>query len=383
MKPSLYIYIHIPFCLQKCKYCDFATTTWKNNDFARQYTQWIIKELQSRGTNLKNHLIQSVYFGGGTPSLLPAVYFKQMLTSIKNEFSLNPKAEVTVEVNPGTLSQKKIEDYVYAGINRFSIGVQTFSDSLLSLCGRKHTALETKETLKLAEKNQLNFSCDLLFALPHQKLKSVQNDLTEMLSYSPKHISTYCLTLPDQHFMQNHRPSDEKQIQMFEWIENTLLKHSYFQYEISNFSKKGFKSQHNLAYWTDQEFWGLGISSHSYLKQGPHGVRFWNPKNMQLYTSQLSNKTSVQPYSHLPKTQVEFLTYKTALSDDCHTSLRTSKGIQKKHFQHKFGNDILSQIHNRLAPFEKHGLVVQNLSSWKLSFKGRMLSNQIFSSLLF
>ena len=382
MKPSLYIYIHIPFCLQKCKYCDFATTPWKNND-AGQYTQWIIKELLHRGKHLKNHLIHSIYFGGGTPSLLSAMSFKQILSSIKNEFSLDPKAEISVEVNPGTLNQKKIEDYVNTGINRFSIGVQTFSDSLLSLCGREHTALETKETLKLAEKNKLNFSCDLLFALPNQKLQSVQNDLTEMLSYSPQHISTYCLTLPAQHSMQAHRPSDEKQIQMFEWIENTLLKHSYFQYEMSNFSKKGFESQHNLAYWTDQEFWGLGVSSHSYLKQGPYGVRFWNPKNIRSYAHQLSNHPSTQPYSHLPKKQIEFLTYKTALSDYCHTSLRTSKGIQKKHLQQKFNHNTLSQIQSRLVPFEKKGLVVQDSSSWKLSFKGRMLSNQVFAVLLF
>ena len=383
MKQSLFLYVHLPFCLQKCKYCDFSTTAWKNQSQARFYIQLLEQELFSRGKNLKNHSIQSIYFGGGTPSLLHPNLFKRFISCIQNYFSTENSIEITIEVNPGTLSVQKIEEYLAVGINRFSIGVQTFSNSLLKLCGREHTSLETKETLKLVSHQNLNFSCDLLFALPHQNLKNVQRDLDKILSYSPKHLSTYCLTLPSHHFLQKNRPSDERQIKMFQWIEEALLKNNYHQYEISNFAQKGFESKHNKAYWTDQEFWGLGISSHSYLKSSPYGVRFWNPKSMSLYKEQIQKTTDNMPYSVLPKTQMEFLTYNTALSDYCHTSLRTSTGIQKHLLKKKFGISALKKIQSTLINFEQQGLVIQSPAEWKLNFQGRLLSNQVFSSLIF
>lgn len=383
LKQPLFLYVHLPFCLQKCKYCGFSTTAWKNQEQGRQYINLLKKELVSRGKSLKNRSIQSIYFGGGTPSLLHPSLFKHFISYIQNYFSIENFIEITMEVNPGTLSSQKINQYLEAGVNRFSIGVQTFSNPLLRLCGREHTSAETRETLKLMSLQKLNFSCDLLFALPRQSLKSVQTDLDEILSYSPQHLSAYCLTLPPHHLLQNRRPSDLCQIKMFQWIEEKMLKHHYIQYEISNFAKKGFESKHNKAYWTDQEFWGLGISSHSYLKSSPYGVRFWNPKNQALYQEQIQKTTEDAPFSLLPEKQVEFLTYSQALSDYCHTSLRTSKGIQKYFLQKKFGAGSLKKIQNTLIDFEKRGLVIQSPAEWKLNFQGRMLSNQVFSALIF
>ena len=383
MKTPLFLYIHIPFCLQKCGYCNFTTLPWKQGELISPYMRALKKELHLRRQSLEKRTLKSIYLGGGTPSLIPSKELKNLFQEIQRYFIFSKKIEITIEINPGTLTEKQIDELVEIGVNRFSVGVQTFSSSLLKVCGRKHSPKDSHQILSLLQKKNLNFSCDLLFALPHQNLSSVQFDLKEMLSYSPPHISTYCLTLPPSHSLEKGRPHESQQIKMFEWIEKTLTQHFLFQYEISNFAKKDFKSIHNLSYWNDEEFWGLGVSSHSYLKNGNYGVRFWNSKNLQTYFQQLNSPSSQTPYEYLPPTQVEFLKEKEALGDFCHTSIRTSKGIQKHLIQKKFSSLSLRKIQEKLLPFEEKGLVIQDSSSWKLNFHGRMLSNQIISALVF
>ena len=379
----LFLYIHIPFCLQKCGYCSFSTLPWTSDLQAQAYIESLKKELRFRGQSLKKRRLKSIYFGGGTPSLIPAHLFKNLIQKIQDHFIFEKNIEITIEINPGTLHENQIDELLSIGINRFSVGVQTFSNSLLKVCGRKHSAKDSRKLLTLLQQKNLNFSCDLLFALPHQNLKSVQSDLQEMLSYSPPHISTYCLTLPSSHTLEKGRPCENKQIEMFKWIESTLTQSHLIQYELSNFAKKGQESLHNLAYWKDEEFWGLGVSSHSYLKHGLYGVRFWNSKKLQTYLEQINSSFTKTPYDLLPSNQIEFLQANESLSDFCHTSIRTSKGIQKHLIQKKFSPKTLEKIQEKLFPFEEKGLVIQNKTSWKLNFYGRMLSNQIISALNF
>ena len=381
--PDLCLYIHIPFCLQKCFYCDFAVTAWKNEDSAQKYIQALQKELAVRGRGLQNRKIKTVYLGGGTPSLLEPFLFEQLFSTLKNHFTVFSPEEVTIEVNPGTLTKNKLKEYLKIGINRFSLGVQTFSDASLKNCGRKHSVQDTKNTLKLLSDQGLNFSADLLFSLPHQKLTCVKKDLNGILAYSPSHISTYCLTLPPSHFLQKNRPCEDSQIKMFEWVENKLYKKGFLQYEISNFAKNGFLSQHNMAYWRDKEFWGLGVGAHSYLKEDTYGVRFWNSRNMNTYTAQLETDLCDLPFSKLPQNQKEFLTVEQSLSDFCITSLRMNQGLIKNLARKKFGSKVLPQIHSRISKFIHEGFVADSRAAWALTFRGRMLSNQIFSALIF
>lgn len=378
----MFIYVHIPFCLQKCTYCTFATLQVDHSDHA-EYVSCIEKELVGRGEGMKSREIESIYFGGGTPSLLDVRLLERVILSITKHFKVSKDIEITIEVNPGTINSEKINEYLSIGVNRFSLGIQTFSDPLLKLCGREHSSEDSRRNLDEMNKKELNFSCDLLFALPHQTDLDVQKDLKEMLSYDPPHISTYCLTIPSGHPLQTNRPSDSHQISIFKMIEETLLKNSYIQYEISNFSKPSFISKHNHAYWNDKEFWGLGLSSHSYLKDHTYGVRFWNPRNMQAYKEQVNlSHMSRRPFSDLPQSQVEILSEKEALSDFCHTALRTNTGCKKQDLAQKFGSRACSALRSKLEPHIKRGLIEETQQAWLLSFDGRMLSNEVFRSLV-
>ena len=383
MNPYLFLYIHIPFCRQKCSYCDFATLPFGQSVSPDEYIDCLQKEILQNSQSLKNRCLKSVYFGGGTPSLLSARQLDQIINTLCRSFTLDQDAEITIEVNPGTLCVEKLKDFLQMGVNRFSLGVQTFNEPLLKLCKREHGAKETRALLKLFSSLGLNFSCDLLFALPRQKLLLVKNDLKEILKYSPPHISTYGLNVAKSHIFNRQAPPEALQVQMIEWIESTLANSGYFQYEISNFCKKSFESRHNQAYWTDQEFWGIGLSSHSYLKDPPFGVRFWNPKNFKVYKTQLK-KTCPQslPCSRLPEQQVEQLTFNTAFYDFCHTALRTKEGLSQLKTKIKFGPGALRLAQSCLSPWIKKGFVIQNDKKWFLNEKGRRLSNQVFSSLL-
>ena len=385
MKPCLFLYIHIPFCRQKCSYCDFATLPFGQSVCPDEYVACLQKEILYHGQSLKNRLLKTVYFGGGTPSLLSVRLLSQIMEALHRSFCLDQNTEITIEVNPGTLYPEKLKGYLQLGVNRFSLGVQTFNEPLLKLCRREHGVKETRAELELFSSRGLNFSCDLLFALPRQNLFLVQNDLKEILKYSPPHISSYELNVPKSHVFAQSAPSEALQIQMMEWIETTLAEHGYFQYEISNFCKKSFESRHNQAYWTDQEFWGLGISSHSYLKDFDFGVRFWNPKNFKLYKAQMKTPPldAKTPYSRLPEQQVEQLTFNSAFYDFCHTALRTKEGLSCLKTKIKFGREALKLVQSCLNPWVKKGFVEQNDKKWFLNEEGRRLSNQIFSSLFF
>lgn len=380
----LYLYIHIPFCLQKCGYCTFATV--KNNDSDHSnYVSYVIKEMEMKSKQLESYEVQTIYFGGGTPSLLKSKEIQRMIHAVYKLFNVTSYPEVTVEVNPGTMNEKKISSYLDVGINRWSLGVQTFKDTLLKKCGREHGSVNSREDLKAFSKNKLNFSCDLLFALPNQNIKNVAEDLEEMLSYRPAHISTYCLTLPQAHPLQKNRVCDEKQVLMFKTIEEMLSKQNYIQYEISNFARDNHLSKHNQAYWDDKNFLGFGLSAHSYWKSvGDFGVRFWNSRNKKEYQAQISSLSSLkqEPYLFVPPQQRELLTRSQAFLDFCHTALRTNKGLKKNSLEQKFDSKALDEASKRLNIFKKEGWVQESREGWSLSFDGRMWSNKVFEAFL-
>lgn len=383
---ALSIYVHIPYCLQRCRYCDFTTFEWSQIMPPDQYVELLRKEIQQRHQGIQDKEIQTLYFGGGTPSLIDADLILSVVRELANVgFVFTANAEVTIEINPATVDPQKLDVYLEAGINRFSVGAQTFSDPLLKLCGRRHSAQETRETLRFLKSHGLNYSFDLLFALPGQSLTQVEKDVEEALTFDPPHLSAYCLTVPEGHPMATGRAPDQEQTLMFERIEGLLSTEGILKYEISNFAKPGFESRHNMAYWTDQTYWGIGLSAHSYFKEGPEGVRFWNPKSMKDYEIQVQKhqQKGALPFAFLDQEQLEFLKTYEAMTDYCHMHLRTTQGLPKDALHNRFSKPLVQEIVKRLNQLAANGFIIESVSHWALSSKGQLLSNFVLEELTF
>lgn len=380
---SLACYVHIPYCIQKCSYCDFTVFTPDKLPPTHVYISWLKKEIDMRHNSLKNKTLRSIYLGGGTPSIIPAKQLISIIEHLKKYFSFHPNIEITIEINPGTITKSTLDIYLLGGINRFSVGVQTFQDDILKLFNREHSSQQTQQTLELLATHKVVFSTDLLWAINHQKIHDLKKDLDIILSYSPQHVSAYYLTLPSHHKLQKNRPPETIQLKMFHEIESCLKKNNFDHYEISNFAKKGFHSKHNMTYWLDKNYWGIGLSSHSFLKINNKRVRFWNPKKLSLYSKQIENKSTDYPFSALPITQQETLTINEALTDFCHTALRTRWGIQQEKLKTTFGYDIAQLVLNKLKILQKKNWIKKEGNRWSLPTSAWIISNYIFQEMTF
>ncbi|MEK7357348.1 MAG: coproporphyrinogen-III oxidase family protein, partial [Bdellovibrionota bacterium] len=237
------IYVHVPYCLQLCPYCDFTKYELgpKNTSGVAPdaYVELVRAEIRSRARGIPaKRALSSIYFGGGTPSLLEPSHILSIMTELANE-GLRPErgAEFTIEIDPATCDQARLDAYLEMGINRFSVGAQTFDDRLLKVAGRKHTSRDTIELLDLLRRNSVNYSFDLLFALPSQTLDGLRDDLARTLSFGPSHLSAYCLNVPEGHKLSGGRAPEEEQVEMFDVIESTLADGGLPRYEISNFAR--------------------------------------------------------------------------------------------------------------------------------------------------
>lgn len=377
---SLSVYVHIPFCLQRCRYCDF--TTFEQSEILKPeaYVGQVIEEIRNRHALWPTREIGTLYYGGGTPSLIAP----ELIVAIKRElanvgFRFARDAEVTIEINPATLTREKLDVYLEAGVNRFSVGAQTFDDELLKMCGRKHSAADTRATLDLLRGH--NYSFDLLFALPKQNSDGLARDLEEVAEYRPPHLSAYCLTVPEGHPMSTGRAPEDEQVEMFHQIERALLDIDLRKYEISNFARPGFESRHNGVYWRDEDYWGIGLSSHSYRRDGM-GLRFWNPKSLKAYAAQVG-LTGASFETLLPADQWEALTPAEALTDFNHMFLRTMAGLPEAALRQKFGPEISAVVLKRLRDEELAGRVALENGSWRLTKAGELVSNKVFEELTF
>jgi len=381
---GLSVYVHIPYCLQRCRYCDFTTFEQSEILPPEKYVGWVVQEIRHRHQMWPNSEIQTLYFGGGTPSLISPELIVAISSELANVgFTFAKDAELTLEINPATLTEEKLERYLRAGFNRFSVGAQTFDNSLLQTCGRRHSAEDTRETLRLLKKYHLNYSFDLLFALPGQTLAGLKLDLEEVAAFAPPHLSAYCLTVPEGHPMSTGRPPEDDQVEMFALIERELLKSDIRKYEISNFAKPGFESRHNMAYWRDVSYWGIGLSSHSYSQEHrPHGLRFWNPKSLTVYGNQVSQRAASFP-ELLPADQWEALAEHEMLTDLCHMFLRTIRGLPDNKIAHKCAPDIQPRLMSRLASLKHRGLLQHEGGAWSLTAEGQLISNRVFAELTF
>ncbi len=381
------VYVHIPYCIQRCTYCDFATYEQSKIMPPDQYVELLIKEIHQKHRYYQAQKLDTIYFGGGTPSLIPA----HLIVSIIKElgrfgFTTGPDTEITIEINPATVDKEKLQIYQDHGINRFSVGAQTFDDRLLKMVHREHTARQTLETLELLRSRDLNFSFDILFALPSQTVSGLRRDVQIAIEQGAKHLSPYCLTVPDGHPLSKGRPLEEEQVEMFDLISQELSSNAFKQYEISNFAIPGFESRHNLLYWTDQPYWSLGLSAHSYSKSSRWGTRYWNVNSIGEYQKQIlqfEGREFSGPTEHLPEGQFENLAMHQALTDFCHTSMRLMRGLDLALMQQKFPADVSQKVKSILERLQGRGWVSFSGNYWSLTKAGLVLSNQVFQELTF
>ncbi len=384
---SFGIYIHIPYCIQRCLYCDFATYEQSQIFPPQEYIQLLVEEMRQKSNYFTAQDVDTIYFGGGTPSLVPPELIARVLNELA-ALGFNPKktAEITIEINPATITPEKMKIYREIGINRYSVGAQTFNDQFLKKLGREHNAQQTRETLALLKAETSNFNFDILFALPNQSLEDLQSDLSEAIVHGAQHISPYCLTIPKGHVLSADRAPDEEQVEMFSLIRDTLTAKGFHRYEISNYSLPGHESRHNLLYWTDQEYWSLGLSAHSYSKASAWGTRFWNVSSINDYKKQILEKKSVvfkQLDKSLPQAQFENLHMHQSMTDFLHTSLRLAQGLSLEKWTEKFPHRTWEKVLPRLEKLEKSQMLSQVNGAWCLTENGLVMSNLVFEEMTF
>lgn len=382
------LYIHIPYCLQRCRYCDFTTFEVGTILPPEEYIDLLNSEIKMRSHLWGPLKFSSIYFGGGTPSLLSEKLLTKVLdTLLKAGHTWTSASEITLEINPATVNANKLNGLIRSGFNRFSVGAQTFDDQLLKVCGRKHSSEETRASLDLLSTENVNYSFDLLFALPGQTLQQLERDLDEVAQYNPAHLSAYCLTVPESHPMSRGRPLESVQVDMFNMIETRLQELNTLKYEISNFAKPGFESRHNLVYWTNRPFWGVGVSAHSYSLAAPFGQRFWNPKDLRHYVRQVRAGCPADAMSwpdFLPAEQIERLSDRESLTDVLHMHLRLRQGLPKNAMHYfPYSPALVDLAQSRLKDLVERKLVVELADRWTLTPEGEMLNNVVLERLTF
>ncbi len=377
-------YVHIPFCIQRCHYCDFATYAKDQISPNDEYVEAVCKEIEMRRSFYQETHLDTIYFGGGTPSLLSPMQLGRIIDTYKKVgFTVDAKTEITIEVNPATLDPEKCRGLRDVGFNRVSIGCQSFHDPYLKACNREHTAEQTRSTIQLVKQHFNNFSLDLLFSLPKQGLSQLAKDLDEITGFQPPHVSAYCLTLPPKHPMNQGRGSEDEQVEMFEMVIQKLAESDLQRYELSNFSQPGFESTHNNLYWTDQNYWGVGLSAHSYRRQPQFGYRFWNPRSYSVYMEQMESLQVASDITTLPKEQRESLLLHESLTDFCHTHLRLARGLDLQSVRQKFGDWAPDLVLKKLADSQDRGWVAsKSPTELHLTDQGFLLSNRVFEELL-
>lgn len=342
-------YIHIPFCARKCLYCDFNSFEDKQN-LIEYYIDALIKEIKRY--DIKE--LETIYIGGGTPSFIEAKHISRILSILP----LKNASEITIEVNPGTVDYNKLIEYKNAGINRISIGLQTTNNEILKEIGRIHTLEEFENAYNLVrEVGFENVNVDLMFGLPDQDLDIFKESIEYLIKLNPEHISSYSLILHEKIF--SNLPNDEEEREMYHYLVKRLKEAGYKHYEISNFSKKGFESKHNMAYWKQKEYYGFGAGASSYLD----GKRCTNILNLNEYIEKIKSGKEVSIVE-----EEESLDSK--INEYMMLGLRLIDGINIKEVNEKFGIDVLERYKESLSKLINLGLIELQHSDRDFGAKG-------------
>jgi oxygen-independent coproporphyrinogen III oxidase len=370
------IYIHIPFCSKRCTYCDFYTEVAP--DLIPDLVKHLVKEITVRKDYLKNETISTIYFGGGTPSILSREQFSEILNSIFAVYTVEENAEITFEANPDDLTVDFFDSIKHLPFNRISIGIQSFDDNDLKRINRRHTADQAIKAVKNAQNAGFdNISIDLIYGLPLQSVEDWKKQLDIALSLNIQHVSAYGLTYEEGTALWKQREKglvkpiiDETMNEMYLLLVKKMKEKGFEAYEISNFALDGFRSKHNSSYWKQNSYLGIGPSAHSYDLVS----RQWNVASIKAYISALENNT--------PYFEKEELTLYDRYNDYVMVSLRTSDGLDFDFLSSEFGQNLATYFLDNIQIYIENNSVIQSERKYRLSPQGIMISNQILIQLI-
>lgn len=370
---KLGIYVHIPFCKSKCKYCDFVSFSCKELNI-KEYFDVLIKEIENTKYN-KNKEVTTIYIGGGTPSVPDAKYIVNTLQTIKRVFTISSNAEITIEINPGTITKQKLIDYKNAGVNRISIGLQSTNDRILKLIGRIHNYEQFINTYNLVkEVGYNNINVDLMLGIPTQTEDELIDSVRKVIKLDPNHISIYSLIVEEnteiKKMIDNNELqmiSEETERNMYWQTKKMLQKNNFNHYEISNFAKKGYESKHNLDCWNQEEYIGFGLAAHSYIDK----KRFSNTENFNEYIQNKDNLDKNIIVSEIQDRENQCKEYMMI-------GLRKIDGVSISEFERKFRINPLFYFRFEISNLVEKELIEVDLDKIKLTKKGLDFANIVF-----
>lgn len=373
----LELYIHIPFCIRKCNYCDFLSFAETESGIA-QYCQALKEEIKRTGDQAEGIGVRSVFIGGGTPSILEAEQITEIMTCIRNNFSIEKNAEITIESNPGTLNAEKLNCYHELGINRLSIGLQSTDDDCLRRLGRIHTFQEFEKNYEQARKSGFqNINIDLMSGLPGQSLRGYEDTLNRVTELKPEHISSYSLIIEEgtpfykSDSVLQQLPDEDTERKMYERTKEILAQQGYERYEISNYARQGRECIHNLGYWEQVPYLGMGLGASSFY----NGARFSNERNFRKYLS-----TPYLPFEH--REDYVQVSREEQMEDTMIFGLRKMKGISVSEFEREFGTPIWEMYGSVIERYSNLGLLIQEGDVLRLTDAGIDVSNRIFEDFI-
>ncbi|HCL90408.1 MAG TPA: oxygen-independent coproporphyrinogen III oxidase [Candidatus Atribacteria bacterium] len=372
---ELGLYLHFPFCISKCPYCDFNSYQLEEANQISSYISALYREITAYSQKLKTGNIKTVYLGGGTPTILSGTQICNVLEFCKDKFAIDKNAEITIEANPGTLDDEKLKLLIESGINRLSLGAQSFNNVFLKKLGRIHNTQEIIDSYFLArEIGFSNINIDIMFALPDQTIEDLQDTLKKAVSLKPDHLSLYNLTIkPGTEYYREYKrgklnlPTEDEEYDMYNWVIDFLEENGFEHYEIANFARPHKRSMHNLIYWQNKPYLGIGAGAYSYIR----GYRYMNYENPAKYIKEtMSGK--------LPIDNGERLSLRKRMTETIILGLRTKDGVGYKKFKKRFGvslNDIFCKQINKLVNL---GLLEKSYVKIKLTRDGIFLANAVF-----
>ncbi|HHV6043225.1 radical SAM family heme chaperone HemW [Streptococcus agalactiae] len=368
LKKPTSAYVHIPFCTQICYYCDFSKVFIKNQP-VDAYLQALIREFRSYDITE----LRTLYIGGGTPTSISAVQLDYLLTELSRDLNLNTLEEFTIEANPGDLTVDKIEVLQKSAVNRVSLGVQTFNDKHLKRIGRSHNEAQIYSTIDaLKTAGFQNISIDLIYALPGQTMDDVRSNVAKALSLNIPHLSLYSLILEHHTVFMNkmrrgklHLPTEDLEAEMFEYIISEMERNGFEHYEISNFTKPGFESRHNLMYWDNVEYYGVGAGASGYLD----GIRYRNRGPIQHYIKGVSEGNA--------RLSEEVLSKNEMMEEELFLGLRKKEGVSIGKFEQKFGTSFEKRYGQIVQELQSDGLLKENNGFIQMTKKGLFLGDTV------
>ncbi|WP_181833044.1 radical SAM family heme chaperone HemW [Bacillus taeanensis] len=371
-------YLHIPFCEQICHYCDF-NKVFLDRQPVEEYLRAMEREMAHTTSRFSDRKMKTIFVGGGTPTALNVEQLELFLNSIHRHFKLADNYEFTFEANPGNIGKDKLKLLKEAGVNRLSIGVQAFQDELLKGIGRTHRYEDIFEIVSLAYEIGIhNLSIDLMFGLPHQTVQMFQESLQKAFLLDITHVSAYSLQIEPKTLFYNLMnkgklkvPSEENEYKMYELLMNEMERNGFAQYEISNFAKPGFESRHNLTYWRNEHYYGIGAGAHSYI----NGVRRVNAGPLKQYINSITE-------TGFPYREENVLTENEKMEEEMFMGLRKIKGVSKNEFKKKYNKSIYDVFGEQVTSLAKKGLLIDNEERLTLSKQGIFLGNEVFQQFL-